>query len=151
MEYKVIDLKEKTIAGISVRTNNFSEDAGMVIGNQWKNFYENGIYESIKNKTTGYSLGVYTEYAGNEKDDYTMMTACEIKNTDDIPENVEIYKIPAGRYAVFSIKGDVQKVVIEFWQKLWEMKLDRNFVCDFEEYREGTPEDCEINIYIGIK
>ena len=42
-------------------------------------------------------------------------------------------------------------VVGEFWQKLWQMPLDRTYVCDFEEYQNADPENCEVHIYIGIK
>jgi predicted transcriptional regulator YdeE len=39
----------------------------------------------------------------------------------------------------------------EFWQKLWQMPLDRTFVFDFEEYQNSDPDNCEVHIYIGIK
>ena len=44
----------------------------------------------------------------------------------------------------------MQKAVAEFWQELWKMKLDRSFICDFEEYQNGGIDDCEIHIYIGL-
>ncbi len=149
MEYKVIELEEKLVSGIEVRTNNFSENVYEVIGGLWEKFYSE-TYNKIENKVNGRSLGIYTEYENDEKGDYTMMTACEIsssgKNNDMI-----IKKIPAGKYAVFTIRGDVRTEVGKFWEQLWKMKLDRTFICDYEEYSEGTMEDCLINIYIGIK
>lgn len=149
MEYKVIELEEKLVSGIEVRTNNFSENVYEVIGGLWEKFYSE-TYNKIENKVNGRSLGIYTEYENDEKGDYTMMTACEIsssgKNNDMI-----IKKIPAGKYAVFTIRGDVRTEVGKFWEQLWKMKLDRTFICDYEEYCEGTMEDCLINIYIGIK
>lgn len=38
-----------------------------------------------------------------------------------------------------------------FWKKLWSMKLERSFVCDFEEYQNVDLENAEIHIYIGLK
>ena len=149
MEYKVIELEEKLVSGIEVRTNNFSENVYEVIGGLWKKFYSE-TYNKIENKVNGRSLGIYTEYENDEKGDYTMMTACEISSSDKNNDMI-IKKIPAGKYAVFTIRGDVRTEVGKFWEQLWKMKLDRTFICDYEEYCEGTMEDCLINIYIGIK
>lgn len=149
MEYKVIELEEKLVSGIEVRTNNFSENVYEVIGGLWEKFYSE-TYNKIENKVNGRSLGIYTEYENDEKGDYTMMTACEISSSDKNNDMI-IKKIPAGKYAVFTIRGDVRTEVRKFWEQLWKMKLDRTFICDYEEYCEGTMEDCLINIYIGIK
>ena len=149
MEYKVIELEEKLVSGIEVRTNNFSENVYEVIGGLWEKFYSE-TYDKIENKVNGRSLGIYTEYENDEKGDYTMMTACEISSSDKNNDMI-IKKIPAGKYAVFTIRGDVRTEVGKFWEQLWKMKLDRTFICDYEEYCEGTMEDCLINIYIGIK
>ena len=51
MNYEVITLEEKVVAGIEARTNNNSPDMGMVIGGLWNHFYQDGIYESIPNKS----------------------------------------------------------------------------------------------------
>ena len=59
--------------------------------------------------------------------------------------------LPAGKYAKFIVRGNMVTAVGEFWQKLWEMKLDRTYVFDFEEYQNADPENCEIHIYIGIR
>lgn len=149
MEYKVIELEEKLVSGIKVRTNNFSENIYEVISGLWEKFYSE-TYNKIENKVNGRSLGIYTEYENDEKGDYTMMTACEISSSDKNNDMI-IKKIPAGKYAVFTIRGDVRTEVGKFWEQLWKMKLDRTFICDYEEYCEGTMEDCLINIYIGIK
>lgn len=150
MEYKVIKQEEKIVAGIEARTNNFSEDVYKVIGGLWEKFYSE-TYNKIENKVNRRSLGIYTEYENDEKGDYTMITACEVSSSNKNNNDMIIKKIPAGKYAVFTIRGDVRTEVGKFWQELWKMKLERTFICDYEEYCEGTIEDCLINIYIGIK
>lgn len=149
MDYEIIVTKEKIMAGIKIRTNNFSPNVYNEIGELWEKFYKD-IYNKIENKVNNRALGIYTEYESDEKGDYTMMTACEVYS-DNQENGISVKKIPAGKYAVFTIKGDVRFVVSKFWQKLWEMKLDRTFICDYEEYCEGTMNDCLIKIYIGIK
>ncbi len=149
MKYEIMEMEEKTAAGIEIRTNNFSSDVYEAIGKLWEKFYSEA-YNKIEYKINGRALGIYTEYEGDEKEDYTMMTACEV-SSDKQSSDIIIKKIPKGKYAVFTIRGDVRTAVGEFWQELWKMNLNRNFIFDYEEYCEGTIEDCVIKIYIGIK
>lgn len=152
MKYEIINLEEKTVVGLIARTNNMSEDMGMVIGNLWKKFYEEGIYGSIKEKKNEKALGIYTDYETNETGDYNFLVACEINKTDDIPKETVTKIIPGGKYAKFIVKGHMQQAVAKFWEELWQMKeINRAFLCDFEEYQTSDMEQGEIHIYISLK
>lgn len=151
MDIERIELKEKKVVGLLARTNNASPDIGNVIGGLWEDFYGKGIYSGIKNKSNEKALGIYTDYAGNEMDDYSVIVACEVEETDELPEGTVVRTIPAGTYAKFVVRGNMIKAVAEFWQELWKMDLPRTFVCDFEEYQNGDMEDALVHIYIGLK
>ena len=148
MQYETIEMNEKKIAGFTVRTNNMSPDMGAAIGGLWQKFFAEG-YQALPDKVTGKTMGVYTDYESDEKGDYTFMTACEVGG--DIPDGFEVKTVPAGKYAKFTVRGNMMTVVGEFWQKLWQMPLERTYICDYEEYQNSDPEDCEVHIYIGIK
>lgn len=148
MEYEIVELKETKVAGYTARTNNSSTDMGMVIGGLWQRFFSEG-YGAIPDKTTGKTMGIYTDYESDEHGDYTFMTACAVNG--DIPAGFEVRTLPSGKYAKFIVRGNMMTAVGEFWQKLWQMPLDRTYVFDFEEYQNADPENCEIHIYIGIR
>ncbi len=151
MKYEIVSLNEKMVAGFSAKTNNTSPEMSAVIGGLWQKLYsKNGCLE-LTNRTNNKAVGIYTNYAGNHLDDYTVITACEVKNAENIPANMEIHKIPKGKYAKFIVRGNMITAVAEFWEKLWKMDLDRNFICDFEEYQNADPENAEIHIYIGLQ
>lgn len=150
MNYEIVDLTEKIIAGCSDRTNNSSPDMSAVIGGVWQKFYSDDIYPNIPYKINQKALGIYTDYENNEMGDYTIMAGCEVSR-QAMAENFEIRTIPAGRYAKFVVKGHMQKAVADFWQELWKMDLNRSFICDFEEYQNSSIDECEIHIYIGLK
>ncbi len=59
--------------------------------------------------------------------------------------------IPAGRYAKFSVHGDMEKAVAQAWGEIWNMDLDRSFTGDFEEYLNSDFENADIDIYIALK
>jgi len=151
MNYEIVTLGEKIVFGLSARTNNASPEMGMVIGQLWNRFYNEEIYVQIPDKVNGKALEIYTDYEGDEKGDYTVMVACEVsKLPEDIGDRVT-RKIPAGKYARFIVKGNVQKAVADFWEELWTMDLPRSYVCDFEEYQNGDMENAEIHIYISLR
>lgn len=151
MDYEIMELQEKTVWGLTARTNNMSPDMGTVIGGLWNRFFTDGVYESIPEKSTGKTLGIYSGYAGGPMDDYDITVGCETTAQGKPLEGLAELKIPAGKYARFVVKGHVQGAVAKFWEELWQMDLDRTFVADFEEYQDSEMENAEIHIYIGIK
>lgn len=151
MDYEIVTLSERTVAGISARTSNQSPDMQRVIGELWKKFYTEECSPKITGRVNYKDMGIYTDYAADEKGEYTVMVACEIGEGAELPDGCGVRKIPAGKYAKFVVRGNMVEAVNRFWQELWQMKLDRSFVCDFEEYQNGDSENCEIHIYIGIK
>lgn len=151
MDYEIVTLQEKLAAGITARTNNAAPDMGNVIGGLWESFYAKGIYAQIPAEGRGHALGIYSDYESDEHGDYDMTVACEVGCVDGLPEELAVKRIPAGRYAKFVIKGDVQRALMQFWQELWEMDLKRSYVADFEEYMDQEMENAEIHVYIGLK
>lgn len=146
MNYEIVEITEKKVAGISAVTNLNSPEAPKAIGGLWENFY-GGVYASLQGKTNEKCIGLYTDY--KENGDYKVMVCSEV---DSDRQTAETMTIPAGKYAKFVVKGNIVTAVQEFWQNLWNMKLDRAFVCDFEEYQGGKDMDnMEIHMYISVK
>ncbi len=146
MKYEVVNLEEKVIAGISAVTSNNSPKMTEVIGKLWAELYQGGISQNIKNKVNSYAIGLYSDYSG---DNYTVTVGNEISK----PENDEltVKVIPAGRYAKFSVHGNMVASVAEAWSEIWKMNLDRSFTVDFEEYLNSDDENADIDIYIALK
>ena len=149
MNYEIVTLEEKIAVGISARTNNTSPDAGTIIGGLWNRFYNEGIYASISGKANTKALGIYTDYAGDEKADYTTIVACETVE-EPTKEGYTVCRIPAGKYAKFVVHGDMVQAVAAAWQEIWQMNLPRTFQCDFEEYQDDCMDNAEIHIYVGL-
>ncbi len=150
MNYEIVTLEEKITAGIAARTSNASPDMGAVIGGLWNRFFSEGIFASIPGKVNDRTLGIYTDYAGAEKETYTILTACEV-SAEPEEDELTVCRIPAGRYARFAIQGDMHKAVAEAWEEIGRMNLPRAFGCDFEEYKNADMEHAEIDIYIGLQ
>ncbi len=146
MNYEIVNLKEKTVVGVTARTANDAPDCAAVIGGLWKSYFGDGILASIKNKATPYCIGLYSDYDATS---YDVTVGSEV-STNANPE-LSVKTIPAGKYAVFNIKGNVVTDVANAWNEIWQMPLDRSFAADFEEYLTNDEDNAEINIYIALK
>ena len=150
MNYEIVNVEARTVAGVSAVTNNFAPDMGAVIGGLWEKFY-GGVYAGVPDKVNDKALEIYTDYVNDEKSDYRVMVACETNSSGNGLEGLDVRTIPAGRYAKFIVRGNMITAVADFWQQLWTMDLPRAYACDFEEYQNGDMENAEIHIYIGLK
>ena len=143
MNYEIVELKEKTIVGFAARTSNEDPQMGAIIGDLWKQLYTPENTEKIQNRVNSYAIGLYSNY---DKEGYQVTAGFEVSDAEN-GNGFAVKTIPAGRYAKFSVHGDMIEAVTNSWKEIWETPLDRTFTGDFEEYL--SPED--IDIYIAIK
>lgn len=151
MKYEVIQLEEKTIVGVSARTNNQNPDMPVIIGGLWEQFFS-GMYDQIQNKKNDKTIGLYSDYENQMYADYNITVGCEVSTQEDPIKGAIVKRIPAGKYAKFVIRGHAQTAIGQFWEELWKMDLKRTYAGDFEEYQPGgTLEDSEIHVYLAIE
>lgn len=146
MNFEIVYLQEKILVGISAITSNDDPNMSKIISTLWKNLYQDGINEKIKNKINEYAIGLYSDYNDNK---YLVTTGSEVSKAEN--EDLSIKKIPKGRYAKFYIEGNMEKAVVDAWNKIWEMDLERSFKADFEEYLNNDFDNAKINIYVSLK
>ena len=152
MKYEIIELEQKVITGIRIKTTNQDGRAMQDIGITWQRLFADGIYNKIPNKVNGKTIGLYTEYEGDYTKPYTFIAGAEVSKEVQIGEEIESIIIPKGKYAKFVITGDVQNSVGQAWQEIWNMDLKREYTCDFEEYQNNSEDMLkqEIHIYIAL-
>ena len=143
MKYEIVELKEKKIVGFAARTSNEDPQMGAVIGDLWKQLYTPENTEKIQNRVNAYAIGLYSDY---DKEGYQVTAGFEVSDAES-GNGFTVKTIPAGRYAKFSVHGDMIEAVANSWKEIWETPLDRTFTGDFEEYLSQE----DIDIYIAIK
>ena len=143
MNYEIVELKEKTIVGFAARTSNEDPQMGAIIGDLWKQLYTPENTEKIQNRVNSYAIGLYSNY---DKEGYQVTAGFEVSDAES-GNGFAVKTIPAGRYAKFSVHGDMIEAVANSWKEIWETPLDRTFTGDFEEYLSQE----DIDIYIAIK
>lgn len=153
MKYEIVELEEKVVEGICIKTTNQNGKAIQDIANLWQNFFVKGDYDKIENKVNNKTIGLYTDYEGDYTSSYSFVVCSEVNKKSENLDNRVTKIIPRGKYAKFVIIGDVQQSVGEAWSKIWNMNLKRKYTCDFEEYQNNTDDmqNQEIHIYIAIE
>lgn len=146
MDYTIVNLNEKLLVGVSGVTRNDDPNMGKVIGGLWEKLYQGGVYPNIKNKVNAYAIGLYSDYHGEE---YYVTVGNEVHKAENPELTLKI--IPAGKYAKFAVHGHMEKAVVQAWNEIWQMDLDRSFTGDFEEYLTADCENCYIDIYVALK
>lgn len=146
MNYEIVNLKEKVIVGVSVATSNEDPKMTEKIGKLWVGLYQGGVNAKIRNKVNEYAIGLYSDYSENG---YIVTAGNEVAKSENDEFVTKV--IPAGRYAKFSVHGDMEKAVAQAWGEIWNMDLDRSFTGDFEEYLNSDFENADIDIYIALK
>jgi len=78
MNYELVQLQEKKVAGLRVRTSNRDPNMSSSIGTTWHRFFAEGIYQSIHDKKNDKSIGLYTNYENGVNGAYDVMVCCEV-------------------------------------------------------------------------
>ncbi|VAW82323.1 hypothetical protein MNBD_GAMMA12-942 [hydrothermal vent metagenome] len=149
---KVVEIDEKIIYGITVRTTNMNEmDPGTAkIAATWQKF-DNQIEVDYQNGERVY--GVYYNFESDVNGEFDLLAGYDKKN-----HSLKKVTIQAGRYLLFRAtakeSSDLARVqaVIDCWGDIWQCfdtqaaEYKRAYNTDFEHYRNPT----EIDIYISI-
>lgn len=153
MKYEIVELEEKIVEGIEVKTTNENGKSIQDIANMWQTFFMKGIYDNIENKVNVKTIGLYTDYEKDYTKPYNFVVCTEVSENSKNVGNRVVKVIPKGKYAKFVIHGDVQNAVGQAWQEIWKMDLNRKYTCDFEEYQNNSKDmqNQEIHIYIAVE
>ncbi|GAA0180005.1 GyrI-like domain-containing protein [Clostridium sediminicola] len=151
MKYEVVTLSKKIVVGKSIRTTNENGQSMKDIGDMWKEFIEEGDFQSINNKVDGKGIGLYTEYDSDATAPYTFMCCCEVTTIKDNGD-LDVKTISEGKYAKFTVKGHMVKAVGEAWNEIWQMDLDRKYDSDFELYHNDSEDmnNQTIDIFVSL-
>jgi len=150
MHYEIVNLEEKTLVSLApTRLKNSDPKMSDKIELVWHDFSEK--CHQIEVKVTGKPICTYSNYESDEKEFYDVSVGFEVSENAKIPDNWVSKTIPAGKYAKFIVKGNMVKVVSEFWHNLWKMDLPRKFECDFEECQNMDMLNGEVHIFIRLQ
>ncbi|HYE82304.1 MAG TPA: GyrI-like domain-containing protein [Clostridia bacterium] len=152
MKYSLVNLDQKNVVGLEIKTTNENMKAVQDIAALWQDFMCKGHYSSVPNKSDQTTIGLYTDYEGNFTKPYSFLTCCEVNGFDSLSSPLVSKTISAGKYAKFTSYGNPQEAVAKTWSEIWTMDLPRKYACDFEVYHSDLDKlgNQTIDIFISL-
>lgn len=146
---QLVDVQEKVIKGLAVRTNNKAEQSADTakIPGLWGDVASNHFSHMLAGSKV---FGVYYNYQSDVNGDYDLLVGAD--KFADSAENLSSVTIKQGKYLKFNAIGEMPDVCIALWGEIWkyfysqECEYTRAYSTDFEEYTSDG-----LNIYISIK
>lgn len=151
MDHQIVTLEERTVVGLTGRMRNGDPGCGAAIAGLWQRLFEEGIFFAIPHPADEHSIGLYDAYETDMTGPYDVTIGRAVTDPTGRPGGTVVKTIPAGKYAEFVVRGDIQAAVGEFWEQVWQMPLDRAYTADFEEYwPQVEGEAQEIHIFLAL-
>ncbi|APY07100.1 hypothetical protein BWZ20_01735 [Winogradskyella sp. J14-2] len=151
MKPTIIDIKQKIVIG---QKSKMLQHQSKNIVALWKQFMPRKHH--IKN-TISLELMALQDYSafGNFEVPFDIWACVEVSKTIDIPNKMEIFTIPAGKYAKFLHKGNdagaTYQKIMEQWLPNSNYSIDSrpHFQVMGQKYIHGSP-DSEEDFYVPI-
>lgn len=147
---ELVELDGFTAMGLQVRTKNADEFNPQTakIHQLWDSFFKTQI---PNRKPTSPIYGVYSDYASDFNDFYTVTASVEVSSEQELEGQFKQISVQQGDYLVFKNTGPIPQAIFETWEAIWDYfktnpAVVRAYNTDFEVC--AAPEQCEI--YIGI-
>ncbi|MBN2892175.1 MAG: effector binding domain-containing protein [Bacteroidales bacterium] len=143
------------IIGISVRTTNKNNQSQQDLGNLWKKFFSENVFDKVPNKISSNIVTIYTDYKSDYTDEYTTIIGIPVSTLDEIPNGLIGREFEKENFTKFSAKGEMPNAVLNTWINIWQRdkELNRKYTYDFEVYGQNSQngENSEVEIYIATK
>lgn len=150
-----VQIEAFDLIGITIRTTNENGKAKTDIAELWGKFMAEDLLNKIPNKVDGTIYSLYTDYEGDHTKPYTAMLGCKVKQGEvKIPEGMVARSFTGGNYIKTTARGDLaQGLIVNEWEKIWGMDLERVFTADFEMFGENArnPSDAEVDFLVAVK
>jgi predicted transcriptional regulator YdeE len=150
---KKVQIEGFQVIGIAVRTTNENNQAKQDIGFLWHKLMSENIITKIPNIIDETIYAIYTDYESDHTKPYTTILGYKVSSLNDIPDGMIGKKIESATYTKFVAKGDLtDNAVIDVWNEIWNIDIDRTYQSDFETYGEKAidPKNGEADIFISV-
>lgn len=135
------------------KTTNKNGKSSIDCGNLWQRFENEGYFSKIPNKVGNEIYAVYHNYEGDHTDPFSYFIGCQVKNENEIPDDLDLLTIPEGSYQKVIAKGKMPDCISDTWQAIWKSDIPRTYRADFEVYDERSQDwsDAEVDIFVSVE
>lgn len=151
--FTIRNIPALTVVGTARRTSNADGRSTKDMMAAWADFLQQNAAAKIRNRTYPPAMyAVYSDYESDWRGEYSYLLGCSVTRAGSVPEGMEVWKIPAQTYTVFTAKGQMPDEILAIWSMIWLSDLPRTYTFDFEMYdnRFTNPKGKEADICIAV-
>ena len=148
--YVIKQLEQIYIVGISLETSLTGDRYITDIESIWNQYAEEYPLSQITNNLDDKIYVVYTNYgSGDDSYGFTVVIGHRVTNLDAVPANLYSITLPASKYAVFDVSGNLEQNVLQMWEHIeGDAGLERAYSADLEIYDSSSIDETEGNAEI---
>jgi predicted transcriptional regulator YdeE len=148
MPFQTVVRDSFTVVGITTRT---ADDPPSEIGRLWQRFFAEQVQTRVPNRAGADVYSVYTEYAGDHTQPYTVLLGCAVTRVGALPDGVVAHTVPAATYAVLAGVPGHPDAIQRAWQEIYAAALPRTYTSDFDLYHGDGPGAGTIDVHVAIR
>lgn len=145
MAFEIVDLSETWVAGLPIRSPKRAlgrlNDPGL--DQAWS--------AVLKQDISGPLASIYTDFAPGIGSYNTQIVGYQCSSLSQVTRGHLIAKVPAGKYAKFSVVGYFPEVMTRLWNQIdhaeEQGEIKRSYAGDFEAY----PHAYKIDMYLAVE
>lgn len=144
-EYAIKELEQIYIVGLSLETSLTGDRYITDLENIWYQYAEQYPLSKITNKLDDKIYVVYTNYgSGDDGYGFTIVLGHRVANLDAVPADLDSITVPASKYAVFNVSGNLEQNVSQMWEHIeGDAGLERAYNADLEIYDSSSIDETE--------
>ena len=141
-DYETVSGGDFEVVGLEVRAANDNLEP---IGALWGRFFSDELVQQVV-PADDFVVALYCEYEGDHTQPYTYFLGRRIATGTMVPEGLARRRVPAGTFARFIAEGEQPAALVDTWQSIWGVGLERRFAVDYELHVPGGP---RVEIFVG--
>jgi predicted transcriptional regulator YdeE len=153
-EARLVSERSFSVIGLAINTNNKDEMSGSAgrLRHLWNNFLAETDHQLPGNPDRSTIYCVYTDYRGNENDEYKAVLGRSIdEELPEVPHSLSRVNIEGGEYLAFHALDRNPESVREAWSRVHQYFRDhtdrkRTFATDFDRYGPNG-----VDVYVGVQ
>ena len=148
-----IQFPDFTLAGLQLEqpTTNANGQSMKDCGQLWEKFTKGSVASKISERFSDTIYAVYFNYSGAHDDPYYYFIGYQVPEATVSSPGISILHVPGGKYKKITAKGKIPECITKAWMSIWNSKIPRAYITDFEVYDERSLdlENAEVDIYLS--
>ncbi len=149
---EIVTLPNFFVAGFSMKTAMKEDKIEKDVEKLWDKFNENYDPELYHKRSDDKIYFVMHNYKNKGEDGLEILVGFRMKNVSGVDKKYSHVEIKSGSFAKDKPKGTSADEVIEAWEKIYGLKLNRIYTYDIEAYTINEEfELTDVDLFISVK